>query len=1290
MPLARPGEQIADKDGNSYRIEAYLGEGVTAEVYKATRQDDVIVALKILRPNLPREIARNFRDEADILGRLAQYSQQIDPERPIRTPLLLGRTDVNAEPEFLVLEYIAGESLDDLIISTGGLASQNREEDALIIAQQVLQVLYILHQDIRRSYTDFQLKNIVWLADEKQIKVMDWNHVSDRAPEGKMPQGATGDLIRFGAFFYQLLTGKGALQTGETEGALAHRAEGEWKQISLSTQAVITKALHPNPERRYQTADTFLTDITNVLALWEKDLDDLYDEATGALRQIKNWDAQENDSRSALVYSQSVALASAYLDLYTRRSPDSRLAARLQDELVALTDNVSSQWGAGRKYYEAGIYSQANQLWEPEAVSLERLDLWRWVMLSRIGQQMGKEYKGRNGAKKSLEQCLTILAHKNIKPEEAKKYLQEAQNKGAGGDGFISLEAEIQAWLFFQNAQSLREEKQWQASGDAYKQTARALDQIKDVTYLRLLTTETDTTYPTLPASVVLLEEAESCYKNQTFNEDEGERVEVFRKKTVAAAASIQSGKRIEGGVPIPVQELDGERHHQLVHWLKMQLVREKNQPILLQAVVEEADRFAVTDAIDLLWVAKKFGLSILTVQTALQAKWMDWHVQNEKDVEARKRQHLEEETAEILTAIQKNEYATVHDYIERGEYVSLAIPPQISSTVKERFDAAIQVGEGQNFDEAQNWLTILESLLPENEFDACQIKLTTAIQMRFIETLGEESPDGLSAAEGYLMRLSAISSASAYSSLQTKLTDAKDRQKQREAEAETVEKQAVIEADIKFLLQKVRADIGDMKLNIAQKDCSKVRSKNISELRDGDRKKEYQDEANELIALINKLKRDERKVRKEITVEDYLVHLSGSEDKELGEDIRMKLTDVENFDKRMNRRFAIVMGVSLLAMALLGVVVIVLSQNRVKGVEIQLSEAETRIAAIVVTDTVTMTPAVTMTPQALATVAATPFSTLTPIPTVTPLDPTVTSSPTPLPPTPTATPIPEVTLPITTTWITATNMYDWPEFGLSLPVSWTFDLAGENFVRVIGQNEAGEPISGTLQLSYTDVLTPQQSMLLDIEQRQIFNIADLTQTSNISVTWAILTDTASPLAGDYQVSWILNTSSPILRSENPVDLNIRQTYSVTATRKYAELDWYGDFTDVDQFQIDIIGIELQQYQPHTLKYPTVANPFTVPTDNIVYRDGTDIELAAGTVITNTATYVYYLDPLDSRWRLHNESSNPPEYSVFLIGRLTGTREIVYVGDVDTFEYQADKVKWMEFVGMLLDVFEQQ
>jgi len=473
MTLVQPKQILKDADGNAYEILRYLGEGLTAEVYSASRGDERL-ALKILKPDLPADIVASFRDEASILRDLAHFERQ-EGDGLSLIPRVEGRAFEPQLPfKFLGLELVQGDPLSDLIERHGGMADADKEgsgeRKALIIADQVLRVLDILHTYMRRSYTDFQLKNIWWQEDEQQVKVMDWNHVSLPVKEGERPSGVPHDLLRFGAYLYQVLTGKGvgegSLADGRTEFLLSQRAGQYWQNISVGTRDIILKALHPNPDQRWQTAGDVRQAVQQQQERWQEPVGDI---STGAVRAIRA--VRRSEPQDALAHVQKAEL---YIDLYLRRGEDEELVERLRNELDELTSNVSANWGSGLQYYKAGIHSKSTPIWKAEAEALGRLGLWRWVMLSQLGEELPSDTF--EAVAPDTEAALGFMEQNDWKT--ADEHLQKAQEHGANGDSFLVLINELQAHQTYRNAQIEAGVEKWTAAAAAYRKTIEHLSKI--------------------------------------------------------------------------------------------------------------------------------------------------------------------------------------------------------------------------------------------------------------------------------------------------------------------------------------------------------------------------------------------------------------------------------------------------------------------------------------------------------------------------------------------------------------------------------------------------------------------------------------------------------------------------------------------------------------------------------------------------------------------------------------------------------------------------------------------
>src|ERR1700730_14718041 len=146
-----------------YRIEALLGTGAMCEVYRAHDPAiDRLVAIKVVRPELVaasggEQLHERFRREARAAGR--RFHPNI--------VAIWDFGDDNGMP-FLVMELVEGQSLDQLIKSSGPLA----QDRSVAIITQVLSALGfapangIVHRDIKPS-------NIMVLPGH-QVKVADF------------------------------------------------------------------------------------------------------------------------------------------------------------------------------------------------------------------------------------------------------------------------------------------------------------------------------------------------------------------------------------------------------------------------------------------------------------------------------------------------------------------------------------------------------------------------------------------------------------------------------------------------------------------------------------------------------------------------------------------------------------------------------------------------------------------------------------------------------------------------------------------------------------------------------------------------------------------------------------------------------------------------------------------------------------------------------------------------------------------------------------------------------------
>jgi serine/threonine-protein kinase len=263
---ASPSVVIGQQLGH-YRIEAVIGAGGMGIVYRArdTRPKlDRIVAVKVLTPDLRNdpELLRRFEREGRALAALNH-------------PHICAVFDVGKEDgiDFLVMEYVAGDTLTERLTRSGALPVR----EALAIASDVAEALEAAHEH-GIIHRDLKPANIR-IRDDGTVKVLDFGLA--KAIESGPPEGATisptvsgqhtqpgiilgtaaymspeqvaakpvdkrTDLWAFGVVLLEMLTGRRVFD-GETPShvlAAILSKEPDWTALAARTPASIRRLLH--------------------------------------------------------------------------------------------------------------------------------------------------------------------------------------------------------------------------------------------------------------------------------------------------------------------------------------------------------------------------------------------------------------------------------------------------------------------------------------------------------------------------------------------------------------------------------------------------------------------------------------------------------------------------------------------------------------------------------------------------------------------------------------------------------------------------------------------------------------------------------------------------------------------------------------------------------------------------------------------------------------------------------------------------------------------------------------
>jgi formylglycine-generating enzyme required for sulfatase activity/dienelactone hydrolase len=358
-----------------YEIQSLLGAGGMGEVYRAR---DVrlqrTVAIKILPAHLS--------SDPDLHARFEQEAKSISA---LQHPNICVVHDIGSQDgvQFMVMEYVAGQTLDKLI-SPGGLAVEAAIKYAIQIADALSRAhaTNIVHRDLKPSnimvdengvvkVLDFGLAKLAASAavmggETATIETMVTTpgtivgtvaYMSPEHAEGK-PTDARNDIFSFGSVLYEMLTGKRAFQGQSSAAVLSAVMRDDPKplnelnrHIPPEVRRIVSHCLKKSPAARYASG----AELGHAL----KDCRDRLFPESGTLLSPARI-AREIQRPRVLVPLLLVVVVVATAAIYAvRRYRDARWAREVAlPEITQLTTGVTSTGGL----YDQGKYMAAYSL----------------------------------------------------------------------------------------------------------------------------------------------------------------------------------------------------------------------------------------------------------------------------------------------------------------------------------------------------------------------------------------------------------------------------------------------------------------------------------------------------------------------------------------------------------------------------------------------------------------------------------------------------------------------------------------------------------------------------------------------------------------------------------------------------------------------------------------------------------------------------------------------------------------------------------------------------------------
>ncbi len=252
----------------NYKIIRELGKGGMATVYLGIQKSlERQVAIKELMPSLVRddEMVERFRREAKASASLTHEG-------------IVNIYDFwkDQKSHYLVMEYLEGKTLDEIIESIGRLPISA----AVMIVARVADALHyshqreIIHRDVKPSNIFITRQGEVKLTDygiaytpqeptltQKGFAIGTPAYMSPEQIKGQRPN-QTSDIFSLGIVLYELVTGIRPFAADDDEGVVTKILEKrpKWPKlingdVPWRLQWIILRCMRKNPRRRFQSME---------------------------------------------------------------------------------------------------------------------------------------------------------------------------------------------------------------------------------------------------------------------------------------------------------------------------------------------------------------------------------------------------------------------------------------------------------------------------------------------------------------------------------------------------------------------------------------------------------------------------------------------------------------------------------------------------------------------------------------------------------------------------------------------------------------------------------------------------------------------------------------------------------------------------------------------------------------------------------------------------------------------------------------------------------------------------
>ncbi|HRL11840.1 MAG TPA: hypothetical protein PKX07_08170, partial [Aggregatilineales bacterium] len=251
--------------------------------------------------------------------------------------------------QYIVVERAEGEIVADMVLALAAQGERLPELETLVIVDRLLDLIQFAHsRDI--VYNDVDAKHLFWDRDSYRLKAIDWGNAVFLEGEEVTAQGISrqSDIYQVGELLYFILTGGRRPDVPrQAADSFALDFGDDVVRISPRLQAIVTRALHPNPRQRYPYINELRRELSEYRQPLERERDTIIARIAERLRR--------NLSKNELIGLLDMLDSARALD--PGHPAILQTDAEIADRLHAL--EVDSGLDIARIYLESGNWPKA-------------------------------------------------------------------------------------------------------------------------------------------------------------------------------------------------------------------------------------------------------------------------------------------------------------------------------------------------------------------------------------------------------------------------------------------------------------------------------------------------------------------------------------------------------------------------------------------------------------------------------------------------------------------------------------------------------------------------------------------------------------------------------------------------------------------------------------------------------------------------------------------------------------------------------------------------------------------